>query len=183
MVCMYEEIKRREEGVKREAVELLRRQVGVEDELVRLYAEVSEEMRSSAARHLLHMIQLDSAKHIDVCSLVIEVLEGEDVLEEEKEETLRGLQRHIELEKESIDLAKKMLDNAWIRETEGLKTLIERWKRDEEEHHAALRKIAGKTFFRISDPFATVFKTQEELEERYKKYERKKKEKEEETET
>lgn len=53
----------------------------------------------------------------------------------EREEIIKGLQRHIELEKESINMAKKMLDNVWIRETEGVKALVDKWRRDEEEHH------------------------------------------------
>ncbi len=163
---------RNEEDGKKEVVELLNRQLEVERKLVAMYAETSGETQNSAVRHLLHMIQLDSAKHIDVCQLVIEVLQGEDVLREEKEETLRELQRHVEAEKESIENTKKILGNAWIHETEGLKTLVERWRKDEEEHHAALKKIMGNAFFKVSDSFMTAFRDPEELEERYRKYER-----------
>jgi len=41
-------------------------------------------------------------------------------------------------------------------------------------HQEALRRVSGKSFFRERDSFASIFKTLEELEERYMKYERKK---------
>jgi Txe/YoeB family toxin of Txe-Axe toxin-antitoxin module len=118
------------------------------------------------------MIQLDSLKHMDICQLVIDVLQGEDVLKKEKEEVIKGLQRHISLEKDSINTAKTVSDKDLIRKTDGLKELIKKWRKDEEEHHKSLRNLVGKAFFATGDdPFA-LFKTPEELEERYSKYER-----------
>lgn len=57
-----------------------------------LYKETAKEINSSAVKHLLHMISLDSRKHIDICQLVIEVLKGEDVLKEEKGELMTRMQ-------------------------------------------------------------------------------------------
>jgi hypothetical protein len=48
--------------------------------------------------HILHMIQLDSQKHIDICLTAMVVLEGEDMLSEEKEGLVEGLREHVELE-------------------------------------------------------------------------------------
>lgn len=149
---MYKIIKEREEGARQEVIELLRKQMAVEGELVGLYEKTAGEINSTAVRHLLHMIQLDSRKHIDICQTVIEVLQGEEVLKQEKEELLEGLLRHVELEKESIERANKILKNVWIRETKGLSDLIKKLRNDEREHHKALQKLAGRPFFR-EDPF------------------------------
>jgi len=98
-------------------------------------------------------------------------LQGEEVLKPEREELIEGLQRHIDLEKDSIDRAKKILQNDWIRETKGLKDLLEKLKKDEENHHKMLKRLSGEHFFR-EDPydFYAMFR---DTEERYVKHERK----------
>ena len=164
----YELIKEREEKDKEEVIDLLSKQLEVERTLVRLYKETEKDIESSAVKHLLHMIQLDSRKHIDICQLVIEVLQDEDVLKEEKKEFLKGLQRHIELEKQAIDTANKILRNVWIRETKGLNELIKKWRNDEKEHHKTLKQLVSKTFFRTS-PWDFQIMSSEQLEERYKR--------------
>lgn len=162
---------KKEEKEKEDAIDLLSRQVEVERKLVSLYKNAEEDIKSRAVKHLLHMIQLDSRKHIDSCQLIIEVLKGEDILKEEKEEIMKGLQRHITLEEEALDRAKKLLENVWIREMKGLKELVIQWRNDEKKHHKALKKLVGKTFFRISDfDFPAAFKSPEELEWKYQKY-------------
>lgn len=165
-----EHIKEREEKEKKEAIDLLRRQMAVESNLIRLYEETAGDVKSRPVRHLLRMINLDSRKHVDICQVAIEVLRGEDVLSEEKEELIEGLQRHIELEKESIDRAKKILKNTWIRENKGLSELIKKLRDDEKKHHKALKKLTGKAFFRL-DPndFIGILRDMEFLEERYKR--------------
>ena len=164
----------REEKEKGEVIDLLDEQVEIERKLVNLYEVTEGDIKSSAVRHLLRMIQLDSKKHIETCQLVVKVLRGEDCLKEEKEEILEGLQRHIKLEKDAVNTANKILKNVWVRETEGLKWLIKKWRDDETAHQKALKKLVGKRFFRLS-PFdlAAQLRSIDELEERYKKYERK----------
>ncbi len=171
---MHDLIKEKEEKEKEEVIELLSKQVEVERKLVTLYKETVKDMQSSAVKHLLHMISLDSRKHIDICRLVIAVLQGEDVLKEEKGELMTGLKRHIELEKEAINRGNKILGNVWIQETKGLRDLIKKWRDDEKEHHTTLQKLVGKTFFRVGEyDFSAVFKSTKELEERYRKLKRK----------
>ncbi|UCH37473.1 MAG: hypothetical protein JSV76_07310 [Candidatus Bathyarchaeota archaeon] len=118
------------------------------------------------------MIQLESLKHIDICSIVIDVLQGEDVLMAEKNEMLIGLQRHIDLEQEALNQANQILKNTWIDENKGLKDLLKKWRNDEKEHHRALKRLKRKTFFRRSR-FDFVAKSTKELEERYLQFEKK----------
>ncbi len=165
-----EHIKEREEREKEEAIDLLKKQMVVEGKLINLYEETVGSIQSRPVKHLLRMITLDSRKHVDICQVAIEVLQGEDVLSEEKDELIKGLQRHIELEKESVDRAKKILKNTWIRENKGLSELIKKLRDDEKKHHKALKKLTGKAFFRL-DPndFIAVLRDMEFLEERYKR--------------
>ena len=83
---------------KEKAIRLLREQMEVEGKLVGLYAKYHKEIGNLPVRHLLHMIHLDSLKHIDICQTAIEILQGEDVLSEQKKDLVRGLRDHVELE-------------------------------------------------------------------------------------
>lgn len=163
---------KREEKEKGEVIALLHNQIATEKKIIALlHNQTAKEIKSSPVRHLLHMIQLDSMKHVDICQAVIDVLQGDDVLKEEKKEIVEGMKRHLELEKKAIDTSKKILKNAWIDENAGLKELIKRLIKDEEEHHKTLRRLTDKTFFRIGfRDLSASFKTTAELDERYVKF-------------
>jgi rubrerythrin len=133
-------------------IRFLRARANVEKELIADYKKSEVEIKSKAVKHLLTMHNLDSQKHLYLLQTVIDVLEGNDILSEEKEELIEGLKHHMEIEKESIDRANKILKNVWIRETKGLNDLMKRLRDDEREHHKALQKLSTKFFFR-QDPF------------------------------
>ena len=137
-----------EERKKEEVVSLLQEQIKIEGKLIGLYEKTEQDVQNKAVRHLLHTIHLDSMKHIDICSTAIEILQGEDVLKEEKEDLREKLKEHVELEKGSIDRANNILKNVWIRENKAVKELIEKLRDDEKRHTEALRKLTDKTFFR-----------------------------------
>ena len=145
-------IREREEKERLDALNLLKEQLKVEEELIADYKKSESEINSKAVRHLLNMHHLDSQKHVYLIQTVIDVLEGNQILSEEKEELVEGLKRHMEIEKESIDRADRILKNVWIRETKGLNDLIKRLRDDEREHHKALQKLSTRHFFR-QDPF------------------------------
>jgi rubrerythrin len=162
--------KREEERKKKEVIDLLQKQIVKEEALVRLYNDKIKVIKSAPVRHLLHMIQLDSMKHIDICQFAIENLQGEDVLREEKGEIIGVLKPHIKIEEESVDAMNKILKNEWIKENKGLSELIKRLRDDEKRHHKALKKLVDKTFFRI-DPheFVTALRSPDFIEERYRR--------------
>lgn len=91
----------------------------------------------------------------------------------EKKELIKELQRHIELEKESIDRANKTLKNILIRENKGLCGLIKMLRKDEKEHHKTLKKLVGKEYFRIA--YGDLYGLFRDPEERYIKYKKKSK--------
>jgi len=76
---------------------------------VGLYEWTAPSIENKPVMHLLHMIELDSRKHIDICQTVIEILEGKDVFKENKEELIKGLQEHIEMEQGAIERTEKIL--------------------------------------------------------------------------
>ena len=160
-----------EESKRAEAINLLRKQMEVEGDLVKLYEETLGNIENRPVKHLLHMIQLDSKKHIDICQTALEVLQGEDLLKQEKRELIEELQQHIELEKDSIERADQILKNVWIRENKGLSELIKKLRRDERDHHKTLRKLARKEFFRVA--YGDLYGIFRDPEERYVKYEKK----------
>lgn len=140
-----------DESEKEELVGLLREQMKVEGELVSLYERTGDLIISGPIRRLLHTLQLDSMKHVDLCKAIIEVLQGDAITREEREELIVGLEHHMRLEEESIDRLNEISRNAWIREVPGLRDLVGKFRDEEREHHAFLRKLAGKRFVR-DDP-------------------------------
>ena len=159
-----------EEEERQEIIELLREQMKVEGRLVGLYENSAKELTSTPVRHLLHMINMDSRKHIDTCQIAIEILQGTDVFKEHKEDLLKGLKEHMELEEDSVKRANKLLRSTLISENQALKALIEKLRDDEKRHHNALKKLSEKPFFQI-DPgdFTVIFQGEDFAEERYRR--------------
>ena len=132
----------------KEVIDLLSRQMAVEEELIKLYEDTKDTVSSKEVRYLLHMMMLDSMKHKDICQTAIDVLQGNELLTPEKQEIKEGLERHVQIEADAIDTANKILKNVWVKETEGVKELIKEMKDDEIKHHKMLKKLLGKRFFR-----------------------------------
>lgn len=117
---------------------------------------------------MLHMIMFDSQKHIEALQAVIDNIEGHDILKEDREDLREGLRRHIQLETESIKAAEKVLKYPWLKNTKGLRELIEGWRDEEKRHHQSLKRLSMKPFI-VADPddFTTLFQSNKWLEERY----------------
>jgi rubrerythrin len=159
-----------EEKEKAEIIELLREQMKIEGRLVGLYENSAKELTSTPVRHLLHLINLDSRKHIDICHTAIDILQGRDVFKEQKGALIKGLKEHAELEEDSIKRANTMLKSVWIYDNQALKVLIEKLRDDEKRHHNALKKLSEKPFFRIdSRDFTVIIRGEEFAEDRYRK--------------
>jgi rubrerythrin len=159
-----------EDKEREELIELLKEQMKIEGRLVGLYENSVKELTSTPVRHLLHMINMDSRKHIDICQIAIEILQGKDVFKEDKSEILKGLKEHMELEEDSVKRANKLLKSNLIFMNKALKTLIEKLRDDEKRHHNALKKLSEKPFFQI-DPndFTVIFQGEEFAEKRYRR--------------
>ena len=158
----------KEKEERKQAVELLKNQIETEGLLIAQYQEYGAKVANLGVRRMLHMIMYDSQKHIEALQAAIDNIEGVDILKEDRKDLREGLRRHINLEMESIKAAEKVLKYTWLRNTKGLRELIEGWRDEEKRHHQSLKKLSEKPFIE-ADPndFITLFGTDEKLEERY----------------
>jgi rubrerythrin len=159
-----------DEATKEEVIQLLREQIKVEGGLIALYEKTAPDVTNKPVRHLLHMIRLDSQKHIDICQAAIDILRGEDVLQQEKQELVKGLNEHVKMEEDSIKRAEEIMKNEWIKQNAALSELIKKLRDDEKRHTEALKKLTKKTFFRLnSDDWNVLFRGIEFADERYER--------------
>jgi hypothetical protein len=151
-----------------EAVGILREQIETEGLLVTEYKEFGKKVANIGVRHMLHAIMFDSQKHIEILQAAIDNIMGQDILRNDREELQEGLRKHIELEQASIEKEEKVLEYPWLRNTKGLRELIEGWRDDERRHHRSLKKLSEKPFI-DADPndWVTLFRSDDILEERY----------------
>jgi len=150
-MTMREVLDEKERKMQAEAVSLLNKQIDVEREIIGLCRKTAENVESPAVRHLLHSIELDSAKHIHICQTSIEILSGEELAREEKQQFTEELERHIELEKDSIDRVGRIKGIQLVRENKGVDRLMKNLSDDEKRHHKMLRKLISQPFYRV-DP-------------------------------
>jgi hypothetical protein len=159
-----------EEEDREEIVETLTEQLEIEGQLVGLYEEYEHGTENKALKRVMQMFRLDSQRHINILEAVVEVIEGEDVLIEDKKDLKESLVKHLELEAEAIKMANKVLGKQIINETLGLKMLLEIWRDDEKRHHKALKELSTKTFYQLGfTDMVALFRDEEFLEERYLK--------------
>jgi rubrerythrin len=136
------------EKEKAKALGLMGDQLKTEEQLVELYEKTAGLIVGEPARWLLHMLQMDSRKHIEIFRMAIEILEGREVSGEDRMEIATGLKKHMELEKASIERGEELRRNPWVRDNSGLSRLLEVWSRDEMEHHRSLQRLKDDGFTR-----------------------------------
>lgn len=141
-------VRRMSEIERGEALGTMREQLKTEEQLVDLYEKTSDLVIGEPARWLLHMLQMDSRKHVEIFRMAIEMLEGRTMKMEDRREVAVGLAKHMELEKASVERAEKLRRNPWVRENSGLSRLLETWSEDEREHHRTLQRLRDERFER-----------------------------------
>jgi rubrerythrin len=162
-------LKAKEEEARQEAVELLKKQMAVEGQLIAMYNETAPTFENKAMGHILEMVMLDSRKHIAICQTAIEVLEGVDILSEDKPVLREGLKRHLEIEEGALKRANELLKNVWIRENQALNEMISKLRDDEKRHIETMKRLSKKAFIRLdATDFTTMMRGVEFAEERYK---------------
>ena len=154
-----------EKEERKQVVKLLKNQIKTEGQLIAQYKEYGAKVANLGVRRMLHMIMFDSQKHIEALQAAIDNIEGHEILKEDRKDLREGLRRHIELERDSIKAAEKVLQYAWLKNTKGLRELIEGWRDEEKRHHLSLQRLSEKPFIE-ADPndFITLFGSDERLE-------------------
>ncbi|MCJ7632732.1 hypothetical protein MUP77_10130, partial [Candidatus Bathyarchaeota archaeon] len=127
-----------------------------------------DEIPNKAIQQMLRMIRQDSQKHITMLQTADDIINGQEVLMQDRKGLAESLKVHLELEKESIEKGERLLCYKWLQDKKGLKTIIESWRDDEKRHHKFLKELSEKPFVPISsDDWATLFRDEEFFEERY----------------
>jgi rubrerythrin len=160
----------RELADREEAKKVLRDQILIEGELISLYEKTANEIPNVIVQQMLRMIKHDSQKHIMMLNLVVDFLDDKEVFMQDRKSLADSLKRHLELEKTSIQKGEHLLNQAWLQDRKGYKTIIESWVEDEKRHHKFLKELSDKPFTPISsDDFASAFRDEEFFEERYRR--------------
>ena len=155
---------------KEEVVEILEKQLMTEGELIGLYEKQERETDNKALKRLMQLYLLDSQRHINILQAAIEIIRGEELFIEDRAPLAGTLGKHLELEKNALDNANKILNKIWIDENKGLKGLLELWRDDERRHHGGLKDLTSKPYFRLgSNDMVAIFRGEGFLEERYRK--------------
>jgi len=163
-------IYQRELDVREEGKKILRDQIIVEGVLIGLYEKTANDIPNEIVQQMLRMIRHDSQKHIMMLSILVDFLDGKEVFTQDRKSLVDTLKRHLELEKESIHKGETLLNQSWLRDRKGYRTIVESWVEDERRHHKFLKELSDKPYIPISsDDFAAVFRDEDFFEERYKR--------------
>ena len=163
--------KEQEAEATKEVIESLQKQIQIEGQLVVLYDQYERSTENKALKRLMQMFRLDSQRHINILQTVAEVVQGEEIFMEDKEELTESLKKHLELEAEAIKMANNLLGKSIIAENQGLNLLLEGWRYDERRHHKTLQNLTNKLYFRIgSTDFVSMFRDEDFIEERYRRH-------------
>lgn len=151
------------------AVKTLREQLVIEGRLVGLYDEYERGSGNKAMKRVMQMFRLDSQRHINIIQAAIEIIKGEEVYIEDRGPLKDSFKKHLALEAEALKKANSVLRNLWVDENQGLKNLLQMWRDDEKRHHAALKTIIAKPYFRMaSNDFVSMFRDEKFLEKRHR---------------
>jgi len=134
-------------------LQLLKKQVEIENDHVKRIKELEKKAGTAAARLLLIEMRLDSAKHASILNEIIQVIvdvhpsqtlwdyriEGYvDKLAVKKE-----LENHVKMETEVLAHVEEEMKHT---KDEGLKLLLEHIAADEKKHHAILETIVKNSY-------------------------------------
>jgi len=110
-----------------------------------------KKVRNAVVKQLLNGIALDSEKHYDIYSSLVELLSGVTALSEEERDGIDAeIRNHIEVERKMIDFVKGLVDRV---EDEKVKFLLKYVAADEYRHHNTLKAIMDEVVIKetISD--------------------------------
>jgi|Deesub1362A_J573_1020465.scaffolds.fasta_scaffold02788_9 rubrerythrin len=133
---------------KNRLTELIKKQIEIEKEHVERINDLYKKVDTSAARLLLLEMRLDSQKHANILSAILQVLKGipsSKTLWEHRVDSYvdkivvkRELEKHVEMETEVLNHVE---DEIAQTQDEGLKLLLQHIADDEKKHHKILKTI------------------------------------------
>ncbi|MCS7133076.1 MAG: ferritin-like domain-containing protein [Nitrososphaeria archaeon] len=119
---------------------MFKKQIEVENEIVRSLEEALKDLPNLAVREVLRGISLDSIKHAEMYNSAISILTSvPEPLSEEQLRRLRALvEKHIRIEAELISKINEILPDV---ENEKVKLILAAILEDEKRHHELLRRV------------------------------------------
>ncbi|MEM3700087.1 MAG: ferritin family protein [Candidatus Bathyarchaeia archaeon] len=135
-----------------EWIKMVKKQIEVENINVKEVAESETKVGNAAAKMYLHIIKLDSQKHADVLSGILDVVgkipPSENLWKYKLESYVdplvvkRDLQRHMEREAQMIAHVEKEIQKT---KDKALKTLLQYILEEEKKHHKMLETVIKHT--------------------------------------
>lgn len=129
-------------------IQLIKKQIEIENKLVKRISEMEKKVGNAAAKLLLVEMRLDSQKHAGILSGILEVLSGvppSQTLWEYRLESYvdpfvvkRELENHVKMETEVSAHVEEEIKQT---RDEGLKLLLQHIADDERKHHKILETI------------------------------------------
>ena len=136
---------------KEELIKLIERQVKIEKQVAHSVDKQLEMADCAAAKLLLTEMKFDARKHASILEGILEYIgESDTVLWDKKinsyvdKQVLKEeLQKHIEIEKHTLNLTKEEITKT---DDEGIKLLLTHIAEDEDRHHKLLKTVVTNSY-------------------------------------
>jgi len=137
--------------LKDKLIKLIKKQIGIEKQIGKSVEKQLEMVHTAAAKLLLTEMRYDARKHASILQGILNVIADSDspLWESEidsyvdKEVVKRELQRHIDIEQDTLNLVKEEIKQT---DDEGIKLLLGHIAEDEDRHHKLLRTIVSNSY-------------------------------------
>lgn len=136
---------------KNRLIKLIKKQIKIENQVSKSVDKQLETVENAAAKLLLTEMRYDARKHASILQGILNVIADSDspLWESkidsyiDKEVVKRELQRHIEIEQDTLNLVKEEIKQT---DDEGIKLLLGHIAEDEDRHHKLLRTIVSNSY-------------------------------------
>ena len=136
---------------KEELIELIERQVKIEKQVANSVDKQLEMVDSAAAKLLLTEMKFDARKHASILEGILECIDESDTFlwdkkinsYVDKQVLKEELQKHIEIEQDTLNLAKEEITKT---DDEGIKLLLSHIVEDEDRHHKLLKTVVENSY-------------------------------------
>jgi rubrerythrin len=138
---------------KEKLIQLVKKQIGIERELVKKIGEMEKKVGNAAAKMLLLEMRLDSQKHAGILTSILKVLRGvppsQTIWEYRLESYVdpfvvkKELENHMKMESAVLTHVEEEIKQT---KDEGLKLLLQHIADDEKKHHKILETIVKYSY-------------------------------------
>ena len=131
--------------VQEQIVAVMKRWQKIEDASVASTGHIMEKTRNPLIRQVMEIIQADSRRHHHVQQMIVDTLERQSIAltPEELGEVWDMVEKHIELERKTIDFAREALTALKGTKMVVVQYLIEYLLEDENKHNKVLDNLEG----------------------------------------